>query len=90
MEILNDNVLLEVVEEKQTGIMIADKDEKMMVGRGRVCGAGPGHSYGEPTFKATTVKVGDVALYIKQMAYNVEIKGKEYKIVKERDILLVL
>jgi len=91
MRLLNDNVLFEVIEEEQSGkVLVADKDEQMVVGKGRVTGVGPGHSYGEPVFKPTTVKIGDTIVYIKQTAYKVEIKDKEYRCIRERDVLLVL
>jgi len=85
---LFDNLL--VKERKESGkVVIAGKVGKE-VRKGIVVSAGPGQAYGLPKFEKTMVEEGDVIFFLRDHAYEVEVRGEERWIVRERDVLCVL
>ncbi len=87
---LGDRVLikpLEAQEVTKSGIIIPDsaKEERS---EGKVIATGSGIVKGKKY--EFSVKVGDKVLYGKYSGEEVKIDGKEFKIVKEEDILGVL
>ena len=89
---LDDRVVVEPLEaETKTagGILLPDT-AKEKPQRGKIVAAGPGklRESGERT--ALSVKVGDEVLYGKYSGSEVEVDGKELKIMRESDIFAVL
>lgn len=89
---LDDRVVVEPLEaETKTagGILLPDT-AKERPQRGKIVAAGPGklRESGERT--ALSVKVGDEVLYGKYSGSEVEVDGKELKIMRETDILAKL
>lgn len=84
---LADRVLIEPTAAETTtasGIIIPDT-AKEKPQEGIVVAAGPGKK-DEPT----TVKVGDKVLYGKYSGSELKLDGKDYLIVKERDLLGII
>lgn len=83
-----DRVLIEQApaEEVSAGGIIIPDQAKEKPERGVVVAVGRGKSLNEPT----TVKVGDTVLYGKYAGTEIQIKGKDYLIMRESDILIIL
>lgn len=89
---LGDRVLVEPLEEEEVvkgGIVIPDSaKEKPQQARVVALGTGRKDDDGNPI--EFQVKVGDVVLTSKYGGTEVEYNDKEYKIIKEDDILAIL
>ena len=89
---LDDRVLVEPLEaeEKTAGGILLPDTAKEKPQQGKVIAVGPG----KPTDKGDRlplgVKVGDTVLFGKYSGSDVEVSGKEYKILREADILAKL
>ena len=83
---LYDNILIKDLE-KKTKVVIADKHASIPY-VGEVVAVGPGDSYGYPKEIATTVKAGDKVRFLRDRAYEIDIEGKTFYVVKERDCLI--
>ena len=79
---LGDRVLIEPITENVSsgGIYIPDSTKEKPM-RGKVILAGP---------KAESVKGGDEVLYGKYAGIEAPLDGKEYLIMKEEDLLMIL
>jgi chaperonin GroES len=90
---LHGNVLLERLEEtdKTAGGIIIPDNAREKPARGRVIAAGPGEYDGKDLIP-TRVKPGDAVLFAKwaSSASDIKLDGKEYVILKEKDILGIL
>jgi chaperonin GroES len=86
---LDDRVVLEPTqaEEKTTGGILLPDTAKQKPQQGKVVAVGPGKLTDKGTRTALAVKVGDVVLFGKYSGSDVEVNGKEYKIVRESEIL---
>jgi chaperonin GroES len=86
---LDDRVVIEALEaeEKTTGGILLPDTAKQKPQRGRVVSAGPGKLRDTGDRHVLNVKVGDEVLYGKYAGSEVEVNGKEYKILRESDIL---
>ena len=84
---LHDRVLIKVLdsEEKTAGGIIIPDTAKEKPQEGEVVAVGPGKK-DEPT----TVKVGDSVLYGKFSGTELNLKGKDYLIMREADILAIV
>mgnify|MGYP001427392554 CR=1 FL=1 len=86
---LDDRVVIEPIEAEQKtagGIVLPDTaKEKPM--RGKVVAAGPGKLLDSGKRAEMSVKKGDEVIYGKYSGTEVKIKGKEYVIVRESDLL---
>jgi len=88
LEPLGDRVIVEPGESEETtasGIVIPDT-AKEKPQEGKVLAVGPGR-WEEGKLIPLDVKVGDIVIYSKYGGTEVKIKGKEYLILSERDIL---
>lgn len=86
---LDDRVVVEALEaEEQTagGILLPDT-AKQKPQRGKVLAVGPGKLQDNGQRLALAVSVGDEVLFGRYAGNDVEVNGKEYKIMRENDIL---
>ena len=89
---LDDRVVVEALEaeEKTTGGILLPDTAKQKPQQGRVIAVGPGKLSDSGGRTAVAVKVGDTVLFGKYSGSDVEVGGKEYKILREADILAKL
>lgn len=89
---LADRVLVEPVEEKEQikgGIVIPDSAKEKPT-EARVVALGTGKTDDKGNKVAFVVKVGDIVLTSKYGGTEVKFEDKEYKILKEDDILAIV
>ena len=89
---LDDRVLIEVLEaEGRTagGIVLPDT-AKEKPQKGKVIAVGPGRTLDSGERAALEVKKGDVVLFSKYGGDEVEIDGKDCRIMRESDILAIV
>jgi chaperonin GroES len=86
---LDDRVVVEPLEaeDKTSGGILLPDTAKQKPQRGRVLAAGPGKLSEKGDRLVLNVKVGDEVLYGKYSGSEVEVEGREYKILRESDIL---
>ena len=86
---LDDRVVLEPLEaeEKTAGGILLPDTAKQKPQQGKVVAVGPGRLNDKGDRVALAVKVGDTVLFGKYSGSDVEVNGKEYKIVRESEIL---
>lgn len=88
---INDRVLVEPIdlgEQKKGNILIPDLgEEKVRVGK--VVAVGPGRQTEFGSFISVNVKVGDVVVLPKLGAQRVEVDGKEYWVIADKEIIAV-
>lgn len=90
---LGDHVVVSIVEaEKVTasGIVLPDTVEKEKKEEGVVVAVGPGKLLENGTRGAMDVSVGQKILFKKWGGDEVEVGGKEYKIISQSDVLAIL
>ncbi len=89
---LDDRVVIEPLEaeEKTAGGILLPDTAKQKPQRGKIVAAGPGKLNDSGNRIALAVKVGDEVLYGKYAGNEVEVDDKEYKILRESDILAKL
>lgn len=84
---INDRVVVQpaAADEKTSGGIIIPDTAKEKPQKGKVVAVGPGKED-----QKLTVKKGDVVLYGKYAGQELNYEGKEYLIMREDDILVVL
>jgi chaperonin GroES len=89
---LDDRVVVEPLEaeEKTAGGILLPDTAKEKPQRGKVLAVGPGKMNDDGKRCAVGVSVGDTVLYGKYAGNEVEVAGKEVKIMRESDILAKL
>lgn len=89
---LDDRVVVEPLEaeEKTAGGILLPDTAKQKPQQGKVIAAGPGRLSEKGERLALSVKVGDTVLYGKYGGSDVEVNGKDLKILRESDILAKL
>ena len=89
---LHDRVLIKVLdsEEKTAGGIIIPDTAKEKPQEGEVVAVGPGSKSEEGKISPMDVKIGDIVLFGKWSGTEVKIDGKEYLIMKEDEILLIV
>jgi len=87
MKPINDRVVVKAApaEEKTSGGIIIPDTAKEKPQKGEVIAVGPGKDG-----NAMTVKKGDTVLYGKYAGQEITYKGKEYLIMREDDILVII
>lgn len=86
---LQDRVIVkqsEAEEKTASGILLPDAAKEKPT-KGKVIAAGPGKLGDSGQRLALGVKVGDEVLFGKYSGSDVEVNGKEFKILRESDIL---
>lgn len=86
---LDDRVVVEPTEaeEKTSGGILLPDTAKQKPQQGKVIAVGPGKLDENGNRLAMAVKVGDTVLYGKYSGSDVEVNGKEFKILRESDLL---
>jgi chaperonin GroES len=86
---LDDRIVVEPqeAEEKTAGGILLPDTAKQKPQQGKVVAAGPGKLSENGQRLAMAVKVGDTVLYGKYSGSDVEVGGKEIKILRESDLL---
>ena len=86
---LDDRVVLEPLEaeEKTSGGILLPDNAKQKPQQGKVVAVGPGKLNDKGVRLALAVKIGDTVLFGKYSGSDVEVNSKEYKIVRESEIL---
>ena len=86
---LDDRVVVQALEaeEKTTGGILLPDTAKQKPQQGKVIAVGPGKLSDAGTRTALAVKVGDTVLFGKYSGSDVEVNGRELKILRESDIL---
>ena len=89
---LDDRVVVEPLEaeEKTAGGILLPDTAKQKPQQGKVVAVGPGKINDDGNRTTVAVKVGDTVLYGKYSGSDVEVNGKEFKILRESDILAKL
>jgi chaperonin GroES len=86
---LDDRVVVEPLEadEKSSGGILLPDSAKQKPQRGRVLAVGPGKMRDNGERSALSVQKGDEVLYGRYSGSDVEVDGREVKIMRESDIL---
>ena len=86
---LDDRVVVEVLEaeEKSAGGILLPDTAKQKPQRGRVLAVGPGKLSDKGTRTAVAVQKGDEVIYGRYSGNDVNVEGREIKIMRESDIL---
>ncbi|HVK16326.1 MAG TPA: co-chaperone GroES [Fimbriiglobus sp.] len=89
---LDDRVVVESLEaeEKTAGGILLPDTAKQKPQQGKVIAVGPGKLNDSGNRSALAVKVGDTVLFGKYSGSDVEVSGREFKILREADILAKL
>jgi chaperonin GroES len=89
---LQDRIIVECIEEEAKtagGLIIPDK-AKEKPQQGKVVAIGKGKKTRDGKIIPMDVKVGDRVLFGKYAGSDIKIEGKEFKVMKEDDILGVI
>ena len=86
---LDDRVVVEPVEaeERTAGGIVLPDAAREKPQRGKVVAVGPGRLLDSGERAAVAVKVGDLVLFGKYGGTEIEVNGKDVKILRESDIL---
>jgi chaperonin GroES len=86
---LDDRVVVEPLEaqEKTSGGILLPDTAKQKPQQGKVIAVGPGRMRDNGDRTPLAVKVGDTVLFGKYSGSDVEVEGRELKILRESDIL---
>src|SRR5262245_3762520 len=86
---LDDRVVVEPVEaeEKKAGGILLTDTGKQKPQRGRVLAVGPGKLTDKGERSALAVEKGDEVIYGRYSGSDIEVDGREIKILREGDIL---
>ncbi|CAM3573419.1 co-chaperone GroES [Deinococcus frigens] len=90
---LGDRVLVEIVEDteqKTAGGLFVPDSAKEKSQRGKVISVGSGKMLDNGTRVALDVKEGDTVYFAKYGGTEVNLEGKNYSILAERDILAIV
>ncbi len=89
---LDDRIVVEPTdaEEKTAGGILLPDTAKQKPQQGKVVAVGPGKLSDKGARTAVGVKIGDTVIYGKYSGSDVEVSGKELKILRESDILAKL
>ncbi len=86
---LDDRVVVEPLDAEETtsgGIVLPDAAQEKQQ-RGKVLAVGPGRLLDSGERCAVSVKIGDEVLFGKYGGADIEIDGKDVKVLRESDIL---
>lgn len=89
---IEDNVVIQkVTDSDQTagGVIIPDTTQEGTL-QGEVIAVGPGRNLENGGRSSMQCNVGDIIVYPKYGAKEVEIDGDDYLIIKEKDLLTIL
>jgi len=86
---LDDRVVIGVVEaeEKTSGGIVLPDSAKEKPQKGKIIAIGPGKMLDSGERASFSVKVKDLVLFGKYSGQDISVDGKEYKIMRENEIL---
>lgn len=86
---LGDRLVVEAIEQedKTAGGIIIPDSAKEKPKQGKVLAVGPGAKDESGKRIAMDVEVGDIVLFTQWAGSDVKIDGKEYKVLKESDVI---
>lgn len=86
---LGDRIVVEAIEQedKTAGGIIIPDSAKEKPKQGKVLAVGPGAKDENGKRIAMDVEVGDIVLFTQWAGSDVKIDGKEYKVLKESDVI---
>ena len=89
---LGDRVLVKALEseEKSKGGIVLPDTAKEKPQQGKVIAVGKGKVLDDGSKKSLDVKVGDQILYGKYSGTEIKVKGEDYLILREEDILAIV
>ena len=89
---LGDRVLVKALEseEKSKGGIVLPDTAKEKPQQGKVIAGGKGKVLDDGSKKSLDVKVGDQILYGKYSGTEIKVKGEDYLILREEDILAIV
>lgn len=89
---LNDRIVLEVVEQEQmsAGGLVLTTAAKEKPQNGTVVAVGAGYILDNGNKMPLTVQVGDQVVFEKQAGHTVNYQGKDYLVLREKDIIAVI
>jgi chaperonin GroES len=89
---LDDRVVVEPqeAEERTAGGIVLPDTAKERPQRGKIVSVGPGKLLDNGSRGALSIGVGDVVIYGKYSGTDIEVAGKDVKILREGDILAKL
>jgi chaperonin GroES len=89
---LDDRIVVEPLEaeEKTPGGILLPDTAKQKPQQGKVIAVGPGRTTDDGKRLPLNVAVGDIVLFGKYSGSDVEVNGKELKILRESDVLAKL
>lgn len=85
---LGDRVVVESIKESdktKSGIILPETVDKEKPAEGKIVALGNG-----PEIKKTGLKKGDRVIFEKYSGSEIKVEGKEYKILKEEEVLAIL
>ncbi|MBN2492202.1 MAG: co-chaperone GroES [Planctomycetes bacterium] len=88
---IDDRVVIEPMEGEEVtagGIVLPDTAKEKPV-QGKVAAVGPGRLLDNGERLAPSVKKGDIVIYGRYAGSDVKIEGKEYKVMRESEILAI-
>jgi len=86
---IDDRVVIEPMESEEItegGIVLPDT-AKEKPAQGKIMAVGPGRLHRKRDRLPPSVKVGDVVIYGKYSGNDVKVEGKEFKVMRESEIL---
>jgi len=90
---LSDKVIIKPIEENETtkfGIVLPETVEKEKKERGKIIAIGPGKLLENGQRAQMSVKVGDVIIFKKYAADDLEIDKEKFLVVGEEDIIGII
>ena len=92
IEPLDDRIVVAQMEaeEKTKGGIVLPDTAKEKPQQGKVIAVGPGRVLDTGERAKPAVKKGDVVVYAKYGGSEIEVDGKEYKILRESDVLAIV
>ena len=89
---LDDRVVIKAaeLEEKNVGGIIIPDTAKEKPQKGKIVAVGPGRTLDSGKRAKMEVKKGDIVLFSKYGGDEVDIKGKDCRILRENDILAIV
>jgi len=88
---IDDRVVIEPMESEEVtegGIVLPDTAKEKPV-QGKITAVGPGRLLDSGERLAPSVKKGDIVIYGRYAGSDVKIEGKEYKVMRESEILAI-
>jgi chaperonin GroES len=89
---IEDQVVIQTISEAGTtagGIIIPDTTQEATL-QGKVIATGPGRNLENGDRTSMQCKDGDIVVYPKYGAKEIEIDGEDYLIIRERELLTIL